>query len=299
MIKHVETIDVADEAVCYRHGDRPTGVRCQRCLRYICGECMVAASVGFQCRACATAGIAGAGRSVHRFRATPYVTYGLIAANIVVALFGLATSNWMQGDLGTIGLRGGLLGGGIEIDQGQVHLIGVNAGEWYRIVTGAFIHSGPLHLGFNMLALWQVGMLLETAFGRLRFALLYGVAVLGGAFGALLLTPDGITVGASGGVFGLMGALFVAERGGLFGGQRTAVGMFIVINLVFTFAVPGISIGGHVGGLAAGAATGWAFQEFERRKLSPALPIAATLALSVTLFAACLWAASHWLDPIL
>jgi membrane associated rhomboid family serine protease len=260
---------------------------------------MVPASVGFQCESCVTT---AAAKTRQPFAltglATPYATYLIIAVNLAVAVAGLATAAWMEGELGEIGLRGGLLGGGVDFDGRQLTLIGVDQGEWYRVVTGAFIHAGPLHLGFNMFILWQLGTLLENALGRTRFSLLYAVSVLGGSFGALLAAPDTITVGASGGVFGLAGAVFVAERTGRFGPQRSAIGFFIAINLVLTFAIPGISIGGHLGGLAAGTVIGWAFTEFDRRQLSQSAPITLALASCATLFAGCLWAASLWLDPL-
>ena len=285
--------------VCARHRDRETGVRCQRCNSPICFQCMVPASVGFQCESCVTTAAAKTRQPlVLAGLATPYVTYFLLAVNVAVAVAGLATSAWAEGELGTIGIRGGLIGGGVDFDGQRFEFIGVDEGEWYRVVTGAFIHAGPIHLAFNMFMLWQIGTLLESALGRLRFALLYAVAVLGGSFGALLVAPDIITVGASGGVFGLMGAFYVAERNGRFGARRSAVGLFIAINLVLTFAVPGISIGGHLGGLAAGAAIGWAFTEFDRRSLSQAAPIALALASCVTLFAGSLWAASLWMTPL-
>ena len=261
---------------------------------------MVPAPVGFHCESC----VATARKSQRQpFLAaegtTPYITYALIAVNVAVALAGLATSAWAQGELGPIGIRGGLLGGGVQLTGDGLEFLGVDAGEWYRIFTGAFIHAGPIHLGFNMLILWQAGTVLEPVLGRFRFALLYTAAVLGGSFGALLLTPDTITIGASGGVFGLMGALFVIERSGLLGFARSGVGFLILINLVITFAVPRISIGGHLGGLLAGLAVGWAFQEFQRRQLNPTMPVVATVALMLTLFAGCIWAASRWTNPIL
>ncbi len=260
---------------------------------------MVPAPVGVHCKSC----VATARKSqVHPFLiaegTTPYVTYAVIAVNVMVALLGLATSAWAQGELGPVGVRGGLLGGGLDFDDGSLKFIGVDAGEWYRIFTGAFIHAGPIHLGFNMLILWQAGTLLEPLLGRLRFTLLYTAAVLGGSFGALLLAPNTITIGASGGVFGLMGALFVMERSGLLGFGRSGIGFLILINLFITFAVPRISIGGHVGGLLAGLSVGWAFQEFQRRGLSSLTPVMATLTLMLTLFLACFWAASRWMNPI-
>ncbi len=286
-------------SVCYRHPDRATGIRCQRCSRPICRDCMIQAPVGFHCPDCVKES-ARKTRQVRLVQAgVPYVTYGLIAANCIVAAMAIITTpGWVEGKLGTIGVHAGLLGGGLTLENGRPSLIGVDAGEWYRIFTGAFIHAGPIHLGFNMLLLWQTGMLLESAFGRLRFGLLYLVALLGGSFGALLVAPHTITVGASGGVFGLMGALFIAERQGIFGRQRSSIGFLIVVNLVLSVAIPGISLGGHVGGLAAGAWTGWLFQEFERRRLSPIGPVAMSIGLAGALFVGSLWAATFWLNPI-
>lgn len=259
---------------------------------------MVPAPVGFQCPECVQAAAAQTRQVALLKVGTPYVSYALIAANVLVALAGLTQPGWTQGDLGTIGREGALLGGGRILRDGVPVLAGVSQGEWYRIFSGAFIHAGPIHIFFNMLLLWQTGSLLEPALGRARFALLYLVSLLGGAFGALLLAPDTLTVGASGAVFGLMGALFVAERKGVFGGYRTSVGFLIVINLVLSVAIPGISLGGHVGGLIAGAAAGWIFHEFEQRRLPQVVPFALVGAMSWMLFAGSLWAASLWRNPL-
>lgn len=259
---------------------------------------MVPAPVGFQCPEC----VQTAAKQTRQFAITggktPYITYALIAANVAVAVAGLTQPGWTQGDLGTIGREGALLGGGRILRDGVPVLAGVSQGEWYRIFTGAFIHAGPIHILFNMLLLWQTGSLLESTLGRARFALLYLVSLLGGAFGALLLAPDTLTVGASGAVFGLMGGLFIAERKGALGGYRSSVGFLIVINLVLSVAIPGISLGGHVGGLIAGAAAAWVFHEFENRKLSPIIPMAMVVSLSWALFAGCFWAASYWRHPL-
>jgi membrane associated rhomboid family serine protease len=283
---------------CYRHPGRPAGVRCQRCSRAICADCMVSAPVGFQCPECVATASHQARQVMTLGGGVPYLTYAIVAANVVVALAGLITTpRWVQGDLGTIGLHGGLIGGGVVLKGNSLSPIGVNYGEWYRVFTGAFIHAGPVHLGFNMLLLWQTGSLLEPALGRARFGMLYIVSLLGGSFGALLAAPHTITVGASGAVFGLMGALFLAERAGQFQGRRSAVGFLIVINLALSVAIPGISIGGHIGGLLAGGATGWLFHEFERRKL-PLVPVAMSFVLAATLFVGSLWAASLWMAPL-
>lgn len=138
--------------------------------------------------------------------------------------------------------------------------------EWYRLVTNGFVHFGAFHLAFNMFALYQLGNLLERPLGRLRFALLYLAGILGGSFGVLVfggdgLTPDGfvdsITGGASGAVFALMAAAAIGfQRQGV-NIMSTGLGTTLMLNFFITFAIPGISIGGHLGGAAAGAAAGW------------------------------------------
>jgi len=294
------TTNVPDATVCYRHPERAAGVSCQRCGQSICAECFVDAPVGFLCPECAAAAEA----RIHYVPAVPvagrpYVALALIAVNVLVAAASLLLgSGWLNGDLDTIGLRGALIGGARLLDGASFELVGVAHGEWYRVFTGAFLHGGPVHLAFNMLALWQAGILLEGRLGRVRFATVYAVAILGGAFGALLLSPDNFTVGASGGVFGLFGALFVAERKGLFGRVGSSFGMLIVFNLVLTFAIPGISIGGHIGGLAAGSLLAWTMLEYEQRSLPNTIPLALAAGLALVLFVGCLWAATLSGDPL-
>jgi membrane associated rhomboid family serine protease len=125
-------------------------------------------------------------------------------------------------------------------------------GEWYRMVTSGFLHFGVFHLFLNMLLLFQLGALLEPAIGRARFALLYFAALLGGAAGAMLLQPEAFHGGASGAVFGLMGAAVVGmyQRG--VSPLRSGIGITLALNLMITFTIPGISIGGHLGGAVAG-----------------------------------------------
>ena len=294
---HVSELDT--KTTCYRHPDREAGVRCQHCDRVICQSCMHAASVGFHCPECVFEARRSAPR-VFPLMVPPYVTYALVATSVALALVGiLENPGWFDGQLGTIGVRLGLVGGGFTVSNGQVSVVGVDAGEWYRIITGAFLHAGPIHLGFNMFLLWQLGRMLEPLLGRPRFGLLYLVSVLGGSFGALLLSPDEITVGASGGVFGLMAAVFLMERARGVSPMQTSVGFLIVINLVLTFAIPGISIGGHLGGLAAGAGVSFLFQEAARRKISGMMPDALAAGMALVLFSGCLFAASLWDSPII
>lgn len=128
----------------------------------------------------------------------------------------------------------------------------VSEGEWYRLVTAAFLHEGLLHIGGNMLLLFFLGRILEPGIGTPRFVLLYAVSLLAGSFGALLFSPDSLSIGASGAVFGVLGATFVIARGRGVDALASSVGILILLNLAFSFSDPRISIGAHVGGLVAG-----------------------------------------------
>ncbi len=125
--------------------------------------------------------------------------------------------------------------------------------QWYRLISSGFLHFGILHLLLNMYLLFLLGNMLEPAIGRVRFALVYFASLLAGSAGALLLQPHGLHGGASGAVFGLMGALFVGYRQRGVNPLTTGIGMTLVLNLLITFAIPGISIGGHLGGVIGGA----------------------------------------------
>jgi membrane associated rhomboid family serine protease len=185
------------------------------------------------------------------------------------------------------------LAGSGSLDQRQfdlgLSLVYVQNGEWYRIVTSGFLHFGLLHVGMNMLLLWQLGQLLEPALGQWRFSLLYFASMFGGAAGALLLTPDGLTGGASGAVFGLMAAAAVGLQQRGVNPMRTGIGGTLVLNLLITFMIPGISIGGHLGGALTGAAVGYAMLEPRWTRSSPAVawiaPVVAMI-LSVALIGA-------------
>jgi membrane associated rhomboid family serine protease len=203
------------------------------------------------------------------------VTKTLIAINVAVWLAMLATGSSISSSAGTIFEKGALFASGID---SQGHLVGVAHGQWYRLVTAMFLHASLLHIAFNMLALWWVGRPLEQGIGRGRFLLVYFVSGLAGSAGALFQAPFSPTVGASGAIFGILGALFVLERRGIIntGGQ---VAGLIVLNLVFTFAVSSISRGGHIGGLVAGAVLMLAFVQF-RSSNALALASAGALALA-------------------
>jgi len=169
-------------------------------------------------------------------------TFVLIAINVVAYLIELAG--------GTGGLNNP--GGGIVEDFALFGPL-VGEGEWYRLITCGFLHVSLIHLGFNMLLLFFLGRLLEPALGTPRYVVLYFAALLGGSFGALILDPNSLTLGASGAVFGLAGATFVIARGRGMDAIAGEIGFLIVFNLIFTFASGrNISAGGHLGGLAAG-----------------------------------------------
>jgi membrane associated rhomboid family serine protease len=248
---------------CYRHPDRQTYVRCTRCQRPICPECMRSAAVGHQCVDC----VAAAAASVPRVRTAfggvqrsgpPVVTYTLIAVNVVMFVLDLASS----------GLKRELV----------LWAPAVAAGEYYRLVSSAFMHFGIAHILFNMWALYVLGPPLEQHLGRLRFGTLYGLSALGGSVLVYLVAPIGAaTAGASGAVFGLFGATFVAAKR-LNLDIRWLVGL-IAINLVITFTVPGVSWQGHMGGLLTGAliAAAYVYAPRDNRNLIQAGVIVATL----------------------
>jgi membrane associated rhomboid family serine protease len=217
---------------------------------------MVFGPVGIRCpdhagvegRAAAPTRVArSATRSLDRYG--PYVTFVLIGINVGVYLLELLLGGKVNGTENWIYEHGVLVTRAID-SNGSV--VGVAEGEWWRLITAAFLHYGPLHLGMNMLVLWFIGPALEDYLGHARYALLYVVAGLAGSAGALLTSPNALTVGASGAIWGLMGAAVVLEARKIyvFGGQ--AMGL-VVLNLALTFLIPGISIGGHIGGAVGGA----------------------------------------------
>ena len=242
---------------CYRHPNRETGVSCSECGRGICPDCMVFAPVGIRCPE--HAGKAqGPSRVTQGVRRVSYegqgalVTKILIGINALVFLINLAQGSSLTQVSGSLFVKGALYVPG-----------GLDQGEWYRLITSAFLHASIIHLGMNMLVLWFIGAQVEQAIGRGRFLAIYIVSGLAGSAGAVIFSPNVVTVGASGAIFGILGAALVLEAQGskVLGGQ--AFGL-IAINLIFTFAIPNISIGGHVGGLIGGALSMLAFSRFGR-----------------------------------
>ncbi|MTD46949.1 rhomboid family intramembrane serine protease [Conexibacter sp. W3-3-2] len=224
---------------CYRHPSRETRVSCSNCGRPICPDCMTSTPVGMRCPECSRDRTQV--RTIQNVQAAVQLTPVLIAVCVIA---GLASGSVGAGGAGNqLFERGALFGPLIALDH-----------EYWRLITGGFLHSGLIHLGFNMYLLWMLGNLLEPALGQVRFGLLYFTSLLAGSAGALLVEPNAVTVGASGAVFGLMAAAFLELRQRGFDPMASGIGPLILLNLVITF-VPGfnISIGGHIGGLIGGA----------------------------------------------
>jgi membrane associated rhomboid family serine protease len=267
---------VSSLPTCYRHPGRETGVTCSECGRPICTDCMVFAPVGIRCPEHAgQARRLPASRTAKRLSVASgegLVTKSLIAVNVGIYFLQLAEGAPLNANSGWIFNHGALVASGAYPD-GQP--AGVAHGEWWRLITAAFLHYGPLHLAMNMLVLWFVGGPIEYALGRWRYLGVYLVSGLAGSAGALLVSPTSVTVGASGAIFGLFGALLVLEyehTGRLVGGPAFTL---IALNLVLTFAIPNVSWGGHVGGLVGGALGTLALSHFRRR--SPAYQAADAL----------------------
>lgn len=235
---------------CYRHPERPTQISCVRCERPICPDCMLPASVGFQCPSCVAAGQA----SIRRPRRTTAarvtvaklgpVTAGLIATNVLAFLATVATA----GGQIMANYRSPLFA-----EFATAPLL-VADGQWWRMLTGAFLHYGLTHLAVNMFSLYILGRDLEQYLGSVRYAAIYFLSAIGGSVAVLFFgVPFGLVAGASGAIFGLLGATAVALY------QRKAnlrsLVAILAINVVISF-LPGISLAAHAGGFLIGVAAG-------------------------------------------
>ncbi len=208
----------------------------------------------------------------------PEVTFALIAINVVVFLTE-GSFTFSGGPTGKIYEEGALFG-----SIRGVPTLGVAHGQWWRIITSGFMHENLIHIGFNMYVLYVLGQMLEPALGRLRFGTIYAVSLLTGSFGALLVTPHSPTVGASGAIFGLMGAAAVEMRARQIPIMQSGVGGLILLNLVISFTLPGISWGGHIGGLIGGAVAALVIQLGARYR-SQALALVGCVAIGIAALA--------------
>ncbi|NUR00750.1 MAG: rhomboid family intramembrane serine protease [Streptomyces sp.] len=284
---------------CYRHPKVESHVQCTRCDRYICPDCMREAAVGHQCVECVREGA----RSVRQARtafggrivSAPMVTYVLIGLNVLAYVGELVRPSIVDGfqmlGRGLLGPDGGHYGW-IADHPADYHLEGVVGGEWYRLLTGAFLHLPPTggtfgiaHIVMNMVALWNVGRVVESQLGRIRYIALYLLSALGGSVLVLLIAPDQASVGASGAIFGLGAAYYVMAR--RLGADMRSVNQFmggLLLWLVISAFVT--SWQGHLGGLLAGGVVTLAYAYAPRdgrRNLVQAGACVALLALLVVL----------------
>jgi membrane associated rhomboid family serine protease len=260
-------------ATCYRHPSRETGVACSNCGRPICPDCMTTTPVGMRCPECSKQRT-----KVMRVRdmaQVPRVTYALIAVNVVAFL----------AEQGQFSLTGTAIHGRV-IDEGVLDRYDVSVNhQYWRLISSGFLHVNLLHIGFNMYLLYLLGLMLEPALGSFRFAAIYTTALLAGSFGALFATAAP-SLGASGAVFGLMGAAAVELRARRLSVMESGIGGLIVVNLIFSFAFSGISVGAHIGGLVGGALAALAIRLADERHLRWAGLIACALISAIAVAAA-------------
>ena len=261
-------------AVCYRHPNRETGVSCSNCGKPICPDCMTSTPVGMRCPDCSRQRTPV--RTIRNVYANPTVTYVIMAICIL-----LYVPTFFGGDTSSVYIDLGTLGIGRTIDGNWV---GVAQGEYWRLVTGGFLHDPDnlLHIAFNMYILYWLGTMLEPVLGHLRFGALYFASLLAGSFGALVAEPQSLTVGASGAVFGLMSAAFVMQRARGIDPMRSGIGFVILFNLALPFLLPGsnISIGGHICGLIGGGIAALAMERLAPLRRGDLLPVLACVAVA-------------------
>jgi membrane associated rhomboid family serine protease len=254
-------------ATCYRHPNRETGVACSSCGRPICPDCMTPTPVGMRCPECSrdrtrvrtAANVrnrVARGSGLSRYS----VTEILLGINVLVFLAEVASGLPILGvngnQAGTVFLDGMLVG---------PYIHGLKD-EPYRLVTSAFLHDGLIHIAFNMWFLYVVGTALERGIGRKPYIAIYAASIFAGSFGALVFQPDVASVGASGALFGLFGALLVlANRRGISIWQ-SGLGATLVLNILISLSIPDISIGAHAGGLVGGVILGWLYVELAERR---------------------------------
>ncbi len=267
---------MASAPTCYRHPDRETYIRCTRCDRSICPDCMTPAPVGFQCPECVREGRASIAqvRTPYGGKVSerPYVTQALIAACVIVFLL-----EYVGGGPGQAAVRFGNVPAAVAIN-----------GDWWRMVTSGFLHTSILHIAFNMYALYLLGPTLERLLGHLRFSALYGLSLLGGSVASYFFSPvAGVSIGASGAIFGLMGAFVIVGR--QVGVQLNAIVGLIVINLILGFVIPNIDWRAHLGGLVTGSLVSAIFVLTPRGRSRNVIHLLGCLAVLAVLVALTYW----------
>jgi membrane associated rhomboid family serine protease len=240
---------------------------------------MTPSPVGMRCPECASQRTPiKTAATITRGAVEPYVTYAIMAICVLAfvgEMAGGAGLGFGQAG-GALVEKGALFGPSIEINH-----------EYWRLITSGFLHAGFLHIAFNMYLLWILGRLLEPTLGHVRFGAIYFTALLAGSFGALIVEPNSVTIGASGAVFGLMGAAVIEYRRRGVGFLESGIGVLILLNLGLSFIVPGIAIGGHIGGLIGGVLAALAIN-FGQRYRSLALSLVGCVVISAVAVAGAL-----------
>jgi len=274
---------------CYRHPDQQAGVICQRCDRPICPRCMHQASVGFHCPECTKQGAQKVFQGIGSLRVPPVFTQAIIAINVAIFILGILLAG-----------ADGATGRGLTEMQRDYGLWagGIWNGELYRLVTSGFLHAGIIHLGFNMWILWVFGQAVEQMGGKGKSAAIYFLAMFAGGLGALILSPGSLTVGASGAIFGLAGAVLVGQRAMGVPIRNSPLLGFLVLNAVITLTFSGtISAGGHLGGFIGGALAGWLFFDLGAKRTTPSwVPWAVSGVVVVALVVASVVVSNSWVN---
>lgn len=269
---------------CAWHPDRATAVRCVRCGRPVCPDCMRSAPVGQQCVECVQQGAKSVRQVKPLQQVRAWITWALIAVNVLV--YAATVSDGVDGEVTSSPLFRELV----------LYVPWVAQGELWRTVTTGFLHLGLMHIAVNMLSLAMIGPGLERAFGGQRYATIYGTALLGSSAAAMWLSPQAVVAGASGAIYGLLGAalvLYLRERLN----PQTII-IVLLLNIGLSVSLPGISLAGHMGGLVFGALSagallyyrevcrGIGMSELARKSSTPWVLAAVAAALSVALIVA-------------
>jgi membrane associated rhomboid family serine protease len=277
---------------CYRHSGRETAVACSNCGRPICPDCMTTSPVGMRCPECA--GQTTKVRTMRNVRAG-----GFQATKVLIAINVIAFVAEGSGAFSLTGTPDPTLGGASWLySHGLLFAPYIRVyHDYWRLVTSGFLHLDLLHIASNMYVLFWVGRLLEPAIGWRRFVAIYSVGLLAGSLGVMIVSPLSASAGASGAIFGLMGAAFLEAH--LRGAEqvRNQLVFLIILNLVITLSVPGISIGAHLGGLIGGGLATVAFRQSDQMRV-PALGWAACGALMVVSVAGAILVADHVALPM-
>ena len=226
---------------CIYHPEKETYVRCSRCENSICTDCMRSASIGYQCPGCvsdSTPVIKG----INRNRFIPNQKNTPVTKFLSFSLIVVYVAQFLLGD--------------VLIANFALFAPSVAGGQWWLLITAGFLHGSILHLLFNVYILWVIGSQLESIVGNIKFIITYFVSLLGGSLASYLFSPSGsYSIGASGAIFGLMGAMLVVGR------KRnldiSQITTLVAINVVIGFVISGIDWRAHLGGLAVGAFIAW------------------------------------------